>query len=147
MYSKQYYVDQFNYSFLKYSYCSNFFSVQGNHEEFLYTFLVIFNEQLGVNILYSHILQHDRLQVCEEPLLNVTGTLRGILHNLCQVMEIQGLLAKVDNGSDLNAILEQNILDTCQWVGSHSYICRSTHTSSLYYNMNSTIIYLHFISI
>lgn len=135
---------QFNYSFLKYAVfiLQQFFSVQGNPEEFLYIFLVIFIEQLGAYILYSHILQHDRLQVCEEPLLNVTGTLRGILHNLCQVMEIQGLLAKVDNGSDLNAILEQNILDTCQWVGSHSYICRSTYNSSLY----STIIYLHFIS-
>lgn len=69
--------------------------------------------------MYLHILQNDQLQ-CEEPLLNVTGTLNGILHSLCEVMEIQGLLAKVDNASDLNAVLEQNIIDSCQWVGSHT---------------------------
>lgn len=69
-------------------------------------------------VFYWYILQ---LQTCEEPLLNVTGDLSTILYRMCQLMEIQAIATKVDNGSDLNAVLEQNVLDTCQWVSAYYY--------------------------
>lgn len=64
----------------------------------------------------TFIMQHVHLQACERKLLNVSGDLSSILSGMCQLMEVQQLAAKVHTGSDLHAILEQNVLDFCQWV-------------------------------
>ena len=59
------------------------------------------------------------VQVCgREPLINVSQDLGSILNGICSLLEIQELVAQVQNGSDLHAILEQNILDSCQWVSN-----------------------------
>ena len=67
-------------------------------------------------LLHTHTHTHT-LQACgKEPLLNVTGELAAILAGTCELLEMQKLTAKLYNESDLHAILEENILDICQWV-------------------------------
>ena len=40
----------------------------------------------------------------------------GIMAGICELLEVETLSAKVSNGSNLHAILEQNTVDICQWV-------------------------------
>ena len=64
-----------------------------------------------------------------EPLLvNVSGDLKPILEKVCDLLAVYELVATVDSGSDLHALLGQNIEDSCNWVSSHrKYI--HVHTS------------------
>lgn len=71
----------------------------------------------------KRMLMYVNLQMCGiEPLLNVSGDLEPILTGVCWLLEIQELITEVQNGSDLQAILEQNALDSCRWV-CISYVC------------------------
>ena len=42
--------------------------------------------------------------------------MKAILSGVCELMQVQELTGKVLNGSDLQAVLEQNVLDACHWV-------------------------------
>ena len=64
-----------------------------------------------------HVLQKQ--QSCgSDPLLNVSGQLKRILSGVCRLLEVYELAARVRNGSDLHAVLGQNVLDSCDWVSS-----------------------------
>lgn len=56
-----------------------------------------------------------------EPLLNVTEELENILSGVCEMMEIYELGTKEPNGSDLQAVVGQNVLESCVWVSLSPY--------------------------
>ena len=61
-------------------------------------------------------LQQVKYCASTEPLLNVTDELGGILSGVCRLVGIHELATIVQNGSDLHAVLGQNVLDSCNWV-------------------------------
>ena len=68
-----------------------------------------------IGMYYLLCLQQE--QYCAtEPLLNVSDELGDILSGVCRLMGIHELTTIVQNGSDLHAVLGQNILDSCNWV-------------------------------
>ena len=61
----------------------------------------------------------EKLYCKLDPLLEVNKTLEDILSGACKLFEVHKLATKVQNGSNLHAVLGQNVLDSCNWV-SHS---------------------------
>lgn len=67
-------------------------------------------------------LQSEQIRACDsEPLITAGDGPQGILKGVCELMAVQELTRKVYNESDLHAVLEQNILDSCHWVSSFRY--------------------------
>ena len=61
------------------------------------------------------------MRTCDsDPLLSAGKELQDLLAGVCQLMAVQELVGEVGNRSDLHAILEQNVLDSCHWVGIQS---------------------------
>ena len=61
----------------------------------------------------------EKLYCKHDSLLEVNKTLEYILSGACKLLEVHKLATKGQNGSDLHAVLGQNVLDLCNWV-SHS---------------------------
>ena len=60
------------------------------------------------------------MKVCNDnqPLLSASEELKTILDGVCELMAVQTVASKVGNGTDLQSILEQNIIDSCHWVSN-----------------------------
>ena len=57
------------------------------------------------------------MNACDnQPLLTAGEDLTAILKGVCDLMAVQDMSSKVNNGSDLQSILEQNLIDSCHWV-------------------------------
>ena len=69
-------------------------------------------------LLFILLLQTKQVKACDnqQPLLTAGDDLKAILKGVCELMSVQRLATKVHNGSDLQSILEQNIVDSCHWV-------------------------------
>lgn len=64
------------------------------------------------------LLQNEQIQASDsQPLIRASAGLQSILTGVCELLEVQELARKVENESDLNSILQENVLDTCHWVG------------------------------
>lgn len=105
--------------------------VSGMETLFKYTIKLVscmhaFNSKTWVSSLeYSslmyciYICDLQQQQSCgSEPLLNVNDRLKPILSGVCRLLEVHELVTRVRNGSNLHAVLGQNILDSCDWVSS-----------------------------
>ena len=59
------------------------------------------------------------------PLVNISGPLdlQPILDSLCELVTVYELVSNVENGSDLRALLGQNIEDSCNWVSNPDLAC------------------------
>ena len=57
------------------------------------------------------------MKACDnQPLLTAGDELKTIMKGVCELMSVQRVASKVHNGTDLESILEQNIIDSCHWV-------------------------------
>ena len=63
----------------------------------------------------------------EEALLSINGSssvqLRSLLEGVCDLVSVYELISKVDKSSDLQIILTQSIMDSCNWVTDNYYYC------------------------
>ena len=96
----------------------------------VYTCIVI-----SVEMVHVSLLQKDQVSACDnhQPFLSVGEDLKNILNGVCELMAVQAVTAKVHNGSDLQSVLEQNIIDSCHWVSSADYLYSLTLTKSVSY--------------
>ena len=73
--------------------------------------VTVFNQYTLQNI------QSEQIRATyNESLLSPGTEMKAILSGVCELMQVQELTGKIHNGSDLQAILEQNVLDACHWV-------------------------------
>ena len=82
---------------------------------------------MGTLFIHSSMQQ---VVVSNQPsLVSVSGTLQTILGSVCDLVTVYELVAKVDDNSDLTALLGQTIQDSCSWVSGiiNSYTL-SLHT-------------------
>ena len=57
------------------------------------------------------------MKACDnQPLLTAGEEMKTILKGVCELMSVQRVASKVHNGTDLQSILQQNIIDSCHWV-------------------------------
>lgn len=57
------------------------------------------------------------MKACDnQPLLSPGAGLKPILKGVCELMSVQRITSKIQNGTDLQSILEQNMIDSCLWV-------------------------------
>ena len=70
----------------------------------------------------------QQVVVSNQPsLVSVSGTLQTILESVCDLVTVYELVAKVDDNSDLTALLDQNIQDSCSWVSGKTHLHTYTH--------------------
>lgn len=67
------------------------------------------------------LLQNQQIHEHTQPLLSAGADLQAILTGVCELMEVQELANKVQNESDFNSILQENVLDSCHWVGPTNF--------------------------
>ena len=75
----------------------------------------------------------------EEALLSINGSssvqLRSLLEGVCDLVSVYELISKVDKSSDLQIILTQSIMDSCNWVTDNYYYCMFYTRNEYNYSM------------
>ena len=84
---------------------------------------------MGTLFIHSSMQQVVVSNYNQPSLVSVSGTLQTILESVCDLVTVYELVAKVNDNSDLTALLGQNIQDSCSWVSGIINPYALTHAS------------------